>query len=168
MDMNDIVDVIIPYVDVQPINLAIKQRAEALAGQMNPEAAEQFVSEMKAITCSVTSKENTISFKLQPSNDYLIEYLKNHGTPVSGGENGTVHDVDGSTYESLVPEQLQGTELPWLELPTLDGEDEAWHIAELMASDAAQNAVNLSKEQIAEQKVKPYIQQELSSMFGGD
>ena len=167
MDMSNIADIVITHVDVEPINLAIKNRAEALAGQMNQEASEQFLSEMNEIICSVSANNGSLSFSIEPSESYLLNYLKNHGTPVAGGDGGTAHNVDGSTYESRVPVKFWGTELPELELPTLDGEDEAYHIVEIMSPDAAQNAVSDSKDEIAETIVKPFIIEQLSNIGGG-
>lgn len=167
MATNNIADIVISYVDVEPINIAIKGRAEALASQMNPEAAEEFVSEMSELICDVEQEGDSISFKVKASDAYLLEYLKNHGTPVLGGDDGIAHNADGSTYKSQVPSHLWGTPLPDLELPTLAGEDEAYHIAEIMAPDATQNAVSESKSEIAELVVKPFITEQLRNI-GGD
>lgn len=168
MDMSNIPlgDIVAPNVDVGPINRAIKDRAEGLASQMNPEAAEQFVSDMSSLECSVEGAGYELSFSLHPSQSYLLEYLKSHGVPVAGGDGGTAHNVDGSTYQSLVNPKLWGTELPWLELPVLDGEDEAKHIVEIMGSDAGQDAVNRSGSEII-QAVKPEVMNEVRQMIGG-
>ena len=66
MDMNsiNIADIIINDIDLEPINLAIKARAQALASQLPPEAADQLVSDMDAFECAVTSEGNSVSFKL--------------------------------------------------------------------------------------------------------
>lgn len=161
MDMSNVADIVISYVDVDIINNAIKQRALALGEQMNPEAADQFISDMNEIVCSVKSNGSSLTFSAEPSESYLINYLKSHGTPVAGGDDGTAHNVDGSTYQSRVPERLWGTPLPEFELPVLDGNDEAQHMVELLAPDAARNAVESSKDEIAHQIVIPYIQQQI-------
>lgn len=167
MDMNNIADIVVSYVDVEPINQAIATRAETLGEQMDPKAAQQFIDDMKAYKCKAESDGNSVSFKTEMSESYLINYLKNHGTPESGGEGGIVHDVDGSTYESSVPEHLQGTPLPWYELPVFDGEDEIHHIVEIMAQDAVQSAIPGSKQEISDSIVKPYIQEEIAQLLGG-
>ena len=96
MDMTNIIigDIVAAGVDVSVINNNIKQRANDLASQMNPDAAAQFVSDMSEIECVVSSNGNTITGKLQPSQSYLLNYLKSHGTPVSGGDNGTAQTAD--------------------------------------------------------------------------
>lgn len=167
MGMNNVADIVLTYVDISIINNAIKQRASALGEQMNPEAAEQFMSDMNQIECSVLSDGSSLSFIAEPSESYLLKYLQAHGTPVAGGDDGTAHNVDGSTYNSRVPKRLWGTPLPELELPVLDGNDEAHHIVELMAPDAARQAVSKSKAEIAEQIYVPYLKQEISKSLGG-
>lgn len=166
MDMNNVAEIVVSHIDTQPINQAIKERAEALASQLNPEAAKQFISDMSELVCNARQNGNSASFSVEPSTAYLINYLRSHDTPVLGGDDGTAHNVDGTTYESIVPERLWGTPLPDLELPTIDGEDEAYHIAEIMAQDAMQDAVNRSKQEITEQIAKPYIIEQLSSIGG--
>lgn len=168
MDTSNIPTGVIAAANADPeiINRAIKNRAETLAAEMNPEAAAQFISDMGELQCSVKGEGQALSFTLTPSQSYLLNYLKSHGTPVAGGDGGTVHDVDGSTYPSKVPPQLWGTELPWLKLPTVQGEDEAMHILEIMAPDCANDAVQKSSDQIAEY-IKPLVQQELSQVLGG-
>lgn len=162
MAMTDISDIIVKYIDLEPINLAIKQRAKALASQLDEEAANQFISDMSSFKSSVECKGSSVSINVSPSESYLLNYLQNHSTPVSGGDGGQAHNIDGSTYESNVPKQLQGTPLPWYELPVIDGEDEIQHLIEIMAPDAVQNAVNNGLEQIKEKVIIPLVKEKLS------
>lgn len=164
MDINNLGDIVVNHVDLTIINNAIKQRAEALGGQLNADAAAQFISDMSQIECSVESNGTGLVFNTKLSDSYLLNYLKNHTTPVSGGEGGEAHNVDGSTYESGVPYQLQGTPLPWYELPTVEGQDEANKVVEIMASDASRAAVNSSLPEIESEVVMPYVREHL---FGG-
>ena len=122
---------------------------------------------MSAYQCFVSSDGSNVSFKTKIESSYLIEYLKSHGTPVSGGEDGTAHNLDGTTYESKVDPDLWGTPLPWYELPTLQGEDEVKHLIEIMAPDAVNAAAKLSTHEIAE-AVSPYVKTELEKALGGD
>ena len=78
MDMNNVADIVLTHVDVSVINNAIKQRASALGEQMNPEAAEQFMSDMNQIECSVSSDGSSLSFIAEPSESYLLKYLQAH------------------------------------------------------------------------------------------
>ena len=162
MAINNLADIIINHVDLSIINNAIKQRAEALGSQMNEEAASQFVSDMSQFEASVESSGSSLVFKSKLSDSYLLNYLKNHGTPVAGGDNGEAHNVDGSTYESRVPKALQGTPIPWYELPHLDGEEEVQHLVEIMAPDAAEDAANNSADEIKEQIAVPLAREYLS------
>ena len=164
MATNNLADIIVGRVDLSPINNAIKQRAEALGSQMREEAAEQFVSDMSQFESSVESSGSSLIFKSKISDSYLINYLKDHGTPVAGGDNGTAHNVDGSTYESRVPKALQGTPLPWYELPHFDCEEEVQHLVEIMAPDATQDAINNSESEIREQVAIPLLKE---CLYGG-
>jgi len=168
MDTSNIPIGIIAAANADPeiINRAIRNRAETLAGEMRPEAAAQFVADMGELQCVIEGEAQGLTFSLTPSQSYLLNYLKSHGTPVTGGDGGTVHDVDGSTYPSKVPPQLWGVPLPWLELPTVQGEDEAQHILEIMAPDCANDAVQKSSAEIAE-LIKPIVTQEISQRLGG-
>lgn len=168
MDMNNAADIILPNVDTEPINLALEDRWRSLGCVLNAEAQEQFEKDTENIVCFVKSDGSVLSFSAKEVNSSYLDYLKNPYTPLAGGIDGIVHELDGSTHVSNVPEQLQGTELPWFEVGAIDVAEEAQKIIELMAPDAAQNAVASSKQQIAEQIVKPYVQQELAKVFGGD
>lgn len=163
----DLATIVISHMDVSPINRAIQQRAEALASQLRPEAAEQFLSDFKSYSCNAALEGDEIAFTPEVSESYLIEYLKDHGTPVAGGDNGTAHNVDGSTYESRVPEKFWGTPLPWLELPTIDGKEEVSHVIQLMAGDAIRDSVNRSNKEIKD-IAYTYFRDKLSEMLGGD
>jgi len=169
MDMSNVPtgEIIISHVNVEPINTAIKERAKTLAEQLNPEAASQFESDMGSYECYAEGHGTDLLFGIKVSESYLINYLKSHGTPVSGGEDGVAHNVDGSTYTSRVPRQLQGTPLPELELPVIDGEEEAQQLLAIMAPDAAHNAIAESKTEI-QKAIVPSIQKEIYQMFGGD
>lgn len=162
----DLATIVMSHIDVSPINRAIQQRAEVLASQLNPEAAEQFASDCKSYSCNVAMDGDNIAFTPEVSESYLIEYLRSHGTPVAGGDNGTAHNVDGSTYESNVPEKFWGTPLPWLELPTIDGKEEVMHIIQLMAKDAVQDSVSRSNKEIKEAAFA-YAKDKLSGVIGG-
>ena len=167
MDMNsiNIADIIINDIDLEPINLAIKARAQALASQLPPEAADQLVSDMDAFECAVTSEGNSVSFKLNVKESYLIEYLKSHGTPVTGGDQGEAHNVDGSTYESRVPPDLWGTPLPWLELPHLEiVKSEIEPILKIMAPEAVKSSINSSSSAFKD-ILKMMLTQELKNIF---
>lgn len=168
MDMSNLPagEIVISHIDVKPINEAIEHRAETLASQLPSDAAEQFINDMKAYECTVLANGSQISFKPNISESYLINYLKNHSTPVTGGDGGIAHNVDGSTYQSDVPQQLWGQPLPWLELPTLQGEDEVYHIIEVMAKDAVENAIANSTHEISE-AVKPIVSQQIREALGG-
>ena len=167
MDMNNIniADIIINDIDLEPINLAIKARAQALASQLPPEAADQLVSDMDAFECAVTSEGNSVSFKLNVKESYLIEYLKNHGTPVAGGDGGTVHNLDGSTDTSNVTQNLWGTPLPWLELPHLEiVKSEIEPILKIMAPEAVKSSIN-SNSSAFKDILKMMLTQELKNIF---
>ena len=146
MDMSNIhvAEIIINDLDLEPINLAIKARAQALASQLSPEAADQLISDMDAFECTISADGNSVSFGLDIKESYLVEYLKNHETPVAGGDNGIAHNVDGTTYKSRVDPNLWGTELSWLKLPLLDVEEEAGQILKIMAPDAVKASINSS------------------------
>lgn len=168
MDMSNLPagEIVVSHVDVKPINDAIKHRAETLASQLPSGPAEQLISDMEAYECTASANGSQISFKPNITESYLINYLKNHSTPVTGGNGGTAHNVDGSTYQSKVPRQLWGQPLPWLELPILQGEDEVYHIIELMAKDAVENAIANSTKDISE-AVKPIVSQQIREALGG-
>lgn len=168
MDMSNIPagEIVAPNIDLGPINQGIKDRAFALSSQMNPEAAAQFENDMSALECSVQGEGSSVKFSLRPSNAYLIQYLKDHGTPVTGGDDGTAHNVDGSTYSSDVPPERWGIELPWLELPHLDGEEEAVQIVKLLGPDAAISGVSNSSDALGE-AAKPIVEAELQNYLGG-
>lgn len=166
MVMNNIASIVIPYINTEPILSALKSRAEALAGQMNPEAGSQFASDMQSIDCNVQDQGENISFAPQISESYIVNYLASHDTPVAGGDNGTAHNVDGSTYQSNVPKKFWGTPLPFLELPIIDALNEAIQIVRLLAPDAVKDAISNSKEKILE-VIKPQIIQEFTTALGG-
>ena len=169
MDMSNVptAEIIASGIDLLPINDAIKLRAKTLAAELNKEAATQFESDMSAFECSVKSNGSILSFSLNLNESYLIKYLQNHGTPVSGGDNGIAHNVDGTTYQSNVPEQLQGTPLYMYELPEIDGEDEAKQLVQIMAPDATENAIAKKHDEIGK-AIMPYVEQEISEILGGD
>lgn len=169
MDTNNIPigDIVISNIDIDLINSAIRQRAESIGSQLPADAAAQLQTDMSAIECQATSTGSGIQFSTKISESYLLSYLQKHGTPVSGGDGGIVHDLDGSTHESRVPKQLQGTPLPWYELPTLDGEDEIKHIIEIMAPDAVQDGINKSRSAIAE-TIAPIMIDKVIGMLGGE
>ena len=168
MDMNiPTAELTVSNIDLEPINQAILIRAQNLAEQMSAEAGEQFIKDMSSLECSVSADGTMLSYSVSPSQSYLIEYLKSHGTPVSGGDNGTAHNVDGSTYTSKVPKRLQGTELPRFELPALDGEDEAKQLLKIMAPDATNDGIRKSKSAIG-QAAAPYVKKEVNKILGGD
>ena len=168
MDMSNLHagEIVAPKIDVSIINQGIQDRAGALSGEMNPEAAAQFLKDMSALVCTVEGEGSLVKFSVQPSESYIIEYLKNHDIPVAGGDNGTAHNVDGSTYTSSVPQKFWGTELPWLELPHLDGEEEAVHIVELLAPDATRIGISNSSAEISE-AAKPLVAAEIQNYLGG-
>ena len=161
----NIANIIAENVNLEIINQAIKQRAQALASQLEDQAADQFISDMSSFESSIECDGTGLVFKIRPSETYLLSYLQSHSTPVSGGDGGQAHNVDGSTYESNVPDRLQGTPLPWYELPSIDGEEEVQQLIKIMAPDAAKNAIGNSMEQIKEKIVIPFLQEEL---IGGD
>jgi hypothetical protein len=159
-------EIVASKIDVSIINQGIKNRADALSGEMNPEAAAQFLKDMSARVCTVEGEGSSVKFAVQPSESYMIEYLKNHDIPVAGGDNGTAHNTDGSTYTSSVPQKFWGTELPWLELPHLDGEEEAIHIVELLAPDATRNGISSSSAEIGK-AAKTLVAAEIQNYLGG-
>ena len=169
MDMNNIniAEIIIGDIDLEPINLAIKARAQALASQLPQEAADQLIGDMEAFECAVTSEDNSVSFKLNVKESYLIEYLKSHGTPVAGGDNGEAHNVDGSVYQSRVDPSLWGTPLPWLELPHLEiAKEELEPILKIMAPEAVKSSIN-SNSSAFKDILKMMLVQELKNIFSG-
>ena len=167
MDMSKypIGEIVASHMDTSPIDQALKGRAEALASQLNSKAGAQLVSDMGNLEFKVTGEGQSVSGKIDISDSYIIEYLKNHSTPVAGGDSGTVHDPSGATYHSNVDPNLWGTELPWYEMPIMDVRQEAEHVVELMFPDAVQDAVSRSTSDIGE-LIKPEIVKEISSMLG--
>lgn len=155
-------DIVAPNVDTLPILTAIQTRGSALASQLPADAAAQLQSDVGAYEISVVGQGKSVTFQTRMNESYLVGYLSSHGTPVSGGDGGSAHNVDGSTYTSSVPSQLQGTPLPWYELPIIEVESELNHVVELFASDAVENAAARSTEAITE-AVKP----EIIGMIGG-
>ena len=169
IDVNSIPfgDIIVRNIDMSIINQNIANRAVALASQMNPEAASQFEEDMKSYECTAKSEGNSISFDLDLSQSYLLKYLANHGTPVTGGDDGIAHNVDGSTYHSNVNPRNWGIELPMLELPVVDGKDEALKILELFSKDAMQNAIRKSTSDIYDY-MNPILTEAILNTIGGD
>jgi len=156
--------IVAPNVDIGPIKTALETRGAALGSQLPSDAAAQLQSDVNAYEVVVDGSGDSVSFKTQMNESYLVGYLASHGTPISGGDGGTAHNLDGSTYTSRVPHQLQGTPLPWYELPIVEVESELNHVVELMAHDAVENAMSKSSSAIAE-AVKPEVIEMVRGLF---
>ena len=74
--------------------------------------------------------------------------------------------MDGSTYISDVPPERRGIKLYDLELPHLDGEEEAVQIVKLFSRDAAISGVNNSSGALGE-AAKPIIEAKFKNYLGG-
>jgi len=159
-------EIIAPNVDTGPINNGIYQRAIALSEQLNPDAAAEFLSEMSAFQCTVKGEGKSIHFSLEANGGYLLGVLHNPPVPLAGGDGGTAHNADGSTYQSAVDPKFYGNPLESLQLPRIEGEQEANHIVELFAGDAANDAASKSDDAISN-AIEPQLQEMVAQQFGG-
>jgi len=175
MAMNDLAsqihagEIIVKYIKTDKLKEMWDERVKALAYQMDDESANQLASDASSFEIKISGEGNKVKAENVLSETYLINYLKSHDVPVSGGEGGTVHNVDGSTYTSSVPQQLQGTPLPWYELPIIDIKNEADNFLGITFPDEVEVANSRAIEEIKEaatpyftEYVSKYLSQHLS------
>ena len=164
-------EILAKYINVDRMNKRKDERLETLANELNPEAAAQLIADGQKFVTVVEGKGNSVKARNQITESYLITYLADHDVPKSGGDNGTAHNVDGSTYKSLVPPELQGEELESLMLPIIDVIEEMNNLNRITLPEevavAKPQAAEEIKNLIAE-KVKPYFVQRVQQIFGGD
>ena len=169
MDLSDIPfgEIIAKNIDLDPMNNSLKVRAEMLASQLNPKAAAEVVSEAGGLQWTVTGQNNSIGFEVVEKNIPFINQLANGPiVPVAGGDNGTAHNPDGTTYQSKVPEKFYGNPLESLALPRAEFMNEIEHTGELLAVDAYDNSAQVSSGEI-EQLIAPRCEEEIARAFGG-
>ena len=121
-----------------------------------------------AFQCHVTQTEDGVRLTFDADNgdkgNYLDIIEEGMLAPVSGGSNGLVTNPDGSISRSLVPEQLQGTPLPWYEEPASDVMNELKIMLSDLFSDFTNNLVNEYKREI-ENIMKRYVAEEIRDAF---
>lgn len=169
MDLNDIPfgEIIAKNVDLGPINNSVKVRAEMLASQLNPKAAAEVTSEAEGLQWSVSAQNNSVIFEITEANIPFINQLANGPSiPVAGGDNGTAHNPDGSTYQSNVPKVFYGNPLESLALPKADLMNEIQYTGKLFASDACNSSAQASNGEI-KQLVLPRFSNEVAKIMKG-
>jgi len=154
-------EIIVKYINPDTLKRMWDERVKALASQMDDESANQLASDASSFEIKITGEGNKVKAENVLAESYLINYLKSHGVPMSGGEGGTVHNVDGSTYTSSVPPQLQETPLPWYELPIMDIKNEADNFLAITFPDEIEAAQSRAIEEIKE-AATPYITEYVS------
>lgn len=159
-------EVVAKYVNTDEINRSIQERIAVLSGELNPEAAAQLVADGNKLETVVEGHGNSVSGKNVLKESYLIEYLKQHDIPVSGGDGGTAHNVDGSPYSSKVPIQLQGNELESLMLPIIDVKTEADNYLNIVFKDKVEEAATNAAGEIKE-LITPTVKEMVANEIGG-
>lgn len=84
--------------------------------------------------------------------------------PISGGNNGIITNPDGSMRRSLVPEQLQGTLLPWYEEPASNVMNELKIMLADLFRDYTENLVHDYRSEISD-IMKRYAAEEIRNVF---
>lgn len=151
MDLSDIPvgEIVSKNMNIEPMNNSIKVRAEMLASQLNPKAAEEVISETQGLKWMITGEGASIKFSIAEVKMPFVDQLANGPIiPVAGGDNGIAHNPDGSTYQSAVPERFYGNPLESLALPKSDLVNEIGQTGKLFAEDAFVNAAAASEGEI--------------------
>lgn len=170
LDNVPIGEIIAAHIDTNKLNEMISARISVLAEQLNEEASQQLVQDGSKIHTVVEGEMQNVGAHNELKESYLISYLQSHSVPVAGGDAGTVHNVDGSTYHSRVPMKFWGNELSSLMLPIIDVFEEADNYLNIIFPDAVEEAKPKAMPEITE-AVKPeimnYVKEQLASSLGG-
>lgn len=156
MDTNiDIVSILMPRVQdfrMSAVNFA-KSRFLVAASEFssNEEETAELMSIADSITIDIFAEGSSVGMNIEYGHSpYLGIIQEGMETPLSGGSGGMVTLPDGSTRLSLVPEQLQGQELPEY---SKAGQDVMGEVATMMKDlfrQAVEDSVQDSKPEIAE------------------
>lgn len=162
MDMSDIGkhvplgEIIVKYIDKEKINNRLSERIQALSYQLNDKASAQLQEDAGKVEADIQGEGKQILAKIALKQSYLIQYLKNHDVPVAGGDNGTAHNVDGSTYQSSVDPKFWGNELESLMLPIMDVIEEEENLLNITFKEDVEEAQSAASEEICE-ALKPDV-----------
>ena len=163
-------EILAKYINVERMNQRLQDRIATLAQELNEEASAQLIKDGKKIQVNVQGQGDTITAKNILTESYLIEYLQDHDVPKSGGVNGIAHNVDGSTYISAVPLELQGQEIQEYMLPIMDIIEESNNLTGITFPEEAEVAKPKAIDEMKETAVpmiKSHIAENAQKEIGG-
>lgn len=148
--------------------------SEIQAPDEGPVAYEKEVAEMEAIAqafrCEIVQIDNRFElyFFMDDRNPGGFLEIVDAGmpAPLLGGDNGTAHNPDGSTYNSKVPYQLYGTPWPGYAKPATGVINEIRTMLATHFRTYMKEVIDASKKEIL-QLVKSYVAEQVQNAVKG-
>lgn len=133
--------------------------AVAASAAQNEKELAEYEKIADSYEYSVIQNGSSVSFVRKQRTESPYQKIIEEGmpAPLSGGEGGTVTEPDGSTRPSLVPEQLQGQELPWYAKDPNPISEEAETMLETLTAQWVEETIDESQDEIAEEAMKEWM-----------